>query len=53
MKQHFETAEQSLTGKLSLLATSEAISLSLEEAAIYGVDQSDILPQEEEVEDGR
>ncbi|MES2446596.1 MAG: hypothetical protein V4546_05405 [Bacteroidota bacterium] len=53
MEQHFESAEQSLKAKLSLLATGEAISLSPAEAAIYEVAHADKLPAGEEDDDDR
>lgn len=53
MKQHLKKAQQSLENKLNQLLEGEAISLTPKEAAIYGADQSDFLPAEEEVDDGR
>ena len=53
MKQHLKKAQQSLEKKLNQLSEGGTISLTLDEATVYGVDQSDFLPAEEEVDDGR
>ena len=53
MKQHLKKAQQSLENKLNQLLEGETISLTPDEATVYGVDQSDFLPAEEEVDDGR
>lgn len=51
-----EPNSRSLNDKLNTLAAGQAIGLTPEEAAIYGVDYADELPEdedlEEEVEDG-
>ncbi len=53
MKQHLKKAQQSLEDKLNQLLEGGTISLTPDEAAVYGVDQSDFLPAEEEVDHGR
>ena len=53
MKQHLKKTQQSLENKLNQLLEGETINLTPYEAAVYGVDQSDFLPAEEEVDDGR
>lgn len=52
MEQYVKRAQQSLEDKLSQLFDGEAISLTPYEAAVYGVNDSDVLPEEEEVDDG-
>ncbi len=53
MEQYVKRAQQSLEDKLSQLLDGEAISLTPYEAAVYGVNESDLLPEEEEVDDGK
>lgn len=52
MEQNIKRAQQSLEDKLSQLLDGEAISLTPYEAAVYGVNESDVLLEEEEVDDG-
>lgn len=54
MEQYLKSAQQTLEFKLGLLAKEGmTIELTLEEAAVYGVDYSDCVPQEKEVDDGQ
>lgn len=43
---------RSLEDKLDTLAAGEAIGLTATEAAVYGVDYADALPEDEELEVG-
>lgn len=53
MEQHLKKARQSLENKLNQLLEGETVSLTQDEAIVYGIDQSDFLPAEEEVDDVR
>lgn len=46
-----ETNSRSLEDKLNTLAAGQAIGLTPAEAAIYGVDYADVLPEEDDLQE--